>query len=254
MIWVSVKMKKITILIISLISFLISGCDLAKDENKWIVGTSADNPPYEFMENGQIVGFDIDLAIEIGKHLGKEIEFRNMEFHSLLAALGTKNIDMVLAGLSITKERMSRVDFSIPYTSAHAAILNRKNDDITDAESLNGRRIGAQLGSIMNLIAHDFAMKHRCNVTSLSNIFALVEELKSGRLDGVVVEVSQAQMLVKANDNLEYFLAKEYGSSFAIAMPKDSEIKKNVDYAIKALKKDGTMKKLEEKWGVVSAY
>ena len=81
------KIKKLLLLIAL---FSLSSCFEDKDENVWIVGTSADNPPYEFIQNGEIVGFDIDFITEIGKHLGKRVEFKNMEFHTLLAALSAK--------------------------------------------------------------------------------------------------------------------------------------------------------------------
>ena len=117
-------MKKLSILLSILFLLLLPACSDNKNDHVWIAGTSADNPPYEFMQNGEIVGFDIDLINEIGKFLGKKLEFRNMEFHSLLAALSTNSVDLVIAGLSNTPERSSRVDFSITYISSEIAILH----------------------------------------------------------------------------------------------------------------------------------
>ena len=92
--------------------FFMSSCFEKQDQDLWIVATSPDNPPYEHIKDGEIEGFDIDLMIAIGQHLGKNIEFKNMEFHGLIAALATRNVDMVIAGMSITPERLSKVDFS----------------------------------------------------------------------------------------------------------------------------------------------
>ena len=80
--------KKITpkeVLFCGLLMFLNACSENSRDDNKWLVGTSADNPPYEFIQNGEPVGFDIDVIKEIAASLGKEVQFKNMEFHSLIA-------------------------------------------------------------------------------------------------------------------------------------------------------------------------
>jgi ABC-type amino acid transport substrate-binding protein len=248
-------MTKLKTFLLALVAMMtLASCDMGAEDNTWQVGTSADNPPYEFMQDGEIVGFDIDLMVEIGKHLGKQVEFKNMEFHSLIAGLGTKSIDMVIAGMSVTSERQARVDFSVPYTTATVALLYRKVDKFDEVKDLNGKMVGAQLGTIWSLIAHDLAVKHKSKAISLSNNLMLVEELKNKRIDAVILEVSQAEKFQQSHANLGFFELKEYGSSFAIALPKDSELKNNIDHTIKALRKNGVIKQLEEKWGIVSAH
>lgn len=233
--------------------FLLSACFDDKDENVWVVGTSADNPPYEFIQNGELVGFDIDFINEVGKHLGKKIEFKNMEFHTLLAALTTQNVDLILAGLSVTQERLQRVDFSIPYTSAKIAILYRGEDKFNGAEDLKDKKVGAQLGTIWGLIAHELAIKNGFSLISLSSNLMLVEELKAKRIDAVVLEEAQAEKFVEIYPNMSRFVEKNLGSSFAIAMPKGFSHKNNIDHAIKALRSNGTTQTLAKKWGLVGA-
>lgn len=246
-------MKKIALFLIFGISLLLTSCDFAKDEDVWVVGTSADNPPYEYMENGEIVGFDIDFILEIGKHLGKRIEFKNMEFHSLLAALSSNNVDLVVAGMSITNERKNRVDFSIPYTSANIAVLYLQADNYKQPSDFVGKTIAGQLGSIFSIVAHQMAVEHKSKSSSLSNNLLLVEELRSRRIDGIVLETSQAAQIAKQYKNLAYFELKSYGSSFAIAMPRGSKIKNNIDHTIKSLRTSGKLAELEQKWGISSA-
>ena len=247
------KIKKLNILLPALILFLLSACFDDKADDVWIVGTSADNPPYEFIQNGELVGFDIDFITEIGKHLGKSLEFKNMDFHSLLAALSTNSVDLVVAGLSVTPERQLRVDFSIPYTSSRIAILYRGEDKFTDPEDLKGKQVGAQLGTIWGLIAHDLAVANGFNIISLSSNLMLIEELKSKRIDAVVLEEVQTDKFIEIYPNLSRFVEKNLGSSFAIAMPKDFASKKNIDHAIKALRSNGTTQTLAKKWGLVGA-
>ncbi|RTK93658.1 MAG: transporter substrate-binding domain-containing protein [Rickettsiales bacterium] len=246
-------MKYIKLLIITILALSLSGCFDNKDENTWIVGTSADNPPYEYMKNGKIVGFDIDLMIAIGQHLGKNIEFKNMDFHGLLAAVSTKNVDFVVAGMSITKERLARVDFSIPYCDARIALLVRAKDEITKPSDLKGKVVGSQLGTIWSLINHDMGIHHGFQPKTLANNLILVEELKSGRIDAVILEEAQAKKFVSKNPQFQSFHVEQYSSSFAIAMPKNSINKKNIDHTIKTLQKNGVINDLAKKWGIAHA-
>ncbi|MBY0533885.1 putative amino acid ABC transporter substrate-binding protein [Candidatus Megaera venefica] len=240
-------------LMVVTLSIFISACSEKSDKDTWIVATSPDNPPYEHMKDGEIEGFDIDLMTAIGQHLGKNIEFKNMEFHGLLAALATKNVDMVIAGMSITPERTARVDFSIPYAEARIAILFRRADGYKESADLKEKMVGAQLGTIWSLIAHDISMTHSFRTKALASNLMLVEELKNGRVDAVILEESQAEKFAEKNPKLSSFRLGQYGSSFAIALPKGSPEKKNIDHTIKSLKSNGTITALTKKWGLVGA-
>jgi polar amino acid transport system substrate-binding protein len=239
--------------IIVAICLVLISCSDNRDDT-WLVGTSPDNPPYEYMKNGQVAGFDIDLMKAIGQHLGKKIEFKTMEFQGLLAALSSKNVDMVIAGLSVTPQRQARVDFSVPYSNARIAMLVDKKHHIIKADDLKPNMVvGAQLGTIWSLIAHDMSVVHGFRIKSLASNLILVEELKAKRIDAVILEESQAEQFATKNPGLSNFSVKEYGSSFAIALPKNSPIKKNIDYTIKSLKNNGTIDALNKKWGIISA-
>lgn len=243
--------KKIVPVFIIFSMMILQSCSEKQvSENVWVVGTSADNPPYEFIENGEVVGFDIDYIKAIGHHLGYEVEIKNMEFHSLLAALSSGNVDMVVAGMSITPERKERVDFSHPYSVANIAILHRGADYFPDIDALKGKKIAGQLGSIFSIIAQQLASDADTVGNALSSNLLLVEELKNKRLDAVVLEKSQAEKFVTQHQSLGYFDVPKYGTSFAIAFPKGSKIKGNIDHTIKTLKNNGITEKLEKKWNI----
>lgn len=244
-------MNKFKALLLMILSTILVSCGDLKEDTTWVVGTSADNPPYEFMRDGEIVGFDIDLMVAIGQYLGKNIDFRNMEFHGLLAALSSNNVDMVIAGMSITPERQKRVEFSIPYTDARIAVLFRENDKFKEPEDLKGKHIGAQLGTIWTLISHDMSAKYNYRTKALANNLMLIEELKNKRLDAVILEESQAQKFAEKSPELSAFSVKQYGTSFAIALPRNTKLKKNIDHTIKQLKGNGTISALAKKWGII---
>lgn len=226
----------------------LAGCSDNKKHDEIIVGTSADNPPYEFIKDGKIVGMDIDVINAIGKYIGKKVIIKNLDFHGLLAALTSKNVDVVVAGLSVTPARKSRVDFSDPYTTATVSVLYRTADGLSSTNDLKDRHIGAQLGTIWGQIAQDFSGKLHTKVHSLSNNLMLVEELKSKAVDAVILEEAQAKKFIANNPAFSYFLLEDFASEFAIALPSGSLLKASIDNAIRRLEEDGVLAEIRKKW------
>ncbi len=115
------------------------------------VGTEASFPPFEYVENGQYVGFDIDLIKEIGKLKGFDVEVIDISFDSLIPSLTTGNIDIIAAGMTITEDRQKVVDFTIPYYSGDQSILVRKDSDFDITVLFGNHKIGVQTGTTGDL-------------------------------------------------------------------------------------------------------
>lgn len=246
-------MNKFKILLAALLSsILVTGCSDNK-ENVLLVATSADNPPYEHMREGEIVGFDVDLIHAIAKELGREVEFKNTEFNGIIASLASGNVDMAIAAMSVTDKRKEKVDFSIPYTNANIAVLFRKESNLKSEQDLTkGMMVGSQLGTIWSLISYEMSMKNGFNTQALANNLMLVEELKNGRIDAVIMEEFQVKKFTEKYSELASFSTRQE-SAFAIALPKGSKLTNSVNNAIEILQKNGTINELAKKWGVVSA-
>jgi polar amino acid transport system substrate-binding protein len=196
---------------------------------KIVLGTSADYPPYEFIAeidgNLEVVGFDIDIAREIANDLGVELEIRDMDFDGLLAALVAGNIDFIVAGMVPTEVRKESVDFSINYYSAEQRFLVRAADaaELTSIESLAGKRIGAQISTVQEQIATEQIMDP-AELRFLSRINDLVLELKSDRIDGIVLVGPVAASYANADAQLELSeitFGQEDGIAIAIAKGND---------------------------------
>lgn len=242
-------MKLIATVIFSIFLCLFcTACSDKSEKESLIVGVSADNPPYEFIQNGQIVGFDIDLINAIGEKLGKKIVIKNFDFSGLLAALISNNLDVAISGLTVTEEREAHVSFSIPYMTTHVSILYRLEDSLHDVSDLQNKVIGVQLGTTWAIIAKDLADKINIKINPLSNNLMLVEELKAKVIDAIILEESQSQKFIENNKGLASFPLQEFSSEFAIALPKNSELIKDVNKAIEDLKEEGVLNKLKKKW------
>lgn len=240
-------------LLTAILSILLVACNDSNNDNTLYVATSADNPPYEHMRKGEIVGFDIDLINEIGQYLKKDIELKNVEFPGLLASLASRNVDLVIAAMSVTEERQKKVDFSTPYTSSNIAVLFRSSDAFKSEKDLKGKIVGAQLGTTWSFIAHELSLKECFEDKSLANNLMLVEELKNQRIDAVILEESQVQKFMEKNQGLASFPLAQYNSRFAITLPKNSALTPDINKAILALKSNGTIARLAQKWGLPDA-
>lgn len=221
-----------------------------KEKGKVVVGLSADYAPYEFhiIENGQdkIVGFDVNLAEEIAKDLGVELEIKEMEFDSLITALPAGKVDLVISGMNPTEKRAETVDFSeIYYTSQHGILVRAEDaDKYKNFEDLNGKKVGAQLGSTQAELAGELIKD--ADLQLLSNVNNLIIELKTGKVDAIVMELPVAQLAVQNNPELavgEEVYEEESGGN-AVAIKKGNEdLVEEVNKVIEKLTSDGTMDK-----------
>jgi polar amino acid transport system substrate-binding protein len=137
-------------LFVSIVLLLVLGTIFsAHAKNKYIVGTSADWPPFEWVDKkGNIVGFDMDVMRMIAHLSGYEIDIKDLPYDSLLPALKAGKIDILAAEINITPERAKQGDFSDPYWMADQAVLVAKDSDLTMATVFSkGHKIGAQTGT-----------------------------------------------------------------------------------------------------------
>jgi arginine/lysine/histidine transporter system substrate-binding protein len=238
-------MKRIALLLLILpLLFAVTGCSKGKPDSlaaikkagKIVIGTSADFPPYEFhiQDNGadRIVGFDIAVGEEVAKDLGVKLEIKDMKFDGLLAALASGNVDIILSGMTPTDERKKAVDFSDIYYRAEQGVIVRAadKDKFTTVESLKKAMIGVQKGSIQVGIAKKQikgiadAAQNSDEVKELGKLSDLVLELKSKKIDAIVVETEVSKAYVAANPDLFVapFVFPDSDGGAAIAVKKDN--------------------------------
>lgn len=214
------------------------------------MATSADYPPYEFIDTSsgsqEIVGFDVDIAKYITSKLGYGLKIDNIDFNALIPTLQSKRADFVMAGMTPTEERKQNVDFSQIYYEAKNAIVSKSGSGLTSAASLSGKTLGVQLGSIQEQAAKEF---QGANVKALNRINEMIQELKAGRIDAILMEDTVAKGYMAANPDLEMnVLPNEGEAGSAIAFPKGSELLGQFDPVISEMKSNGELEKLILKW------
>ncbi|OLO42809.1 ABC transporter substrate-binding protein [Alkalihalophilus pseudofirmus] len=231
---------------------LLAGCG-GDDEQVLVMGTSADYPPFESIDEatGEIVGFDVDLARYITEQLGYEFEVQDMDFNGLIPALEGGRVDFVLAGMTPRPDRLERADFSDIYHEANNLIVFKADSGIETVEDLNGKTLGVQLGSIQEEEAEDVLAPELdgLQVEKRNRIPELIQELIAGRIDAAIIEDTVAKGYLERNTELTSFLlphTEEAGS--AIAFPKDSELLDPFNEELQKMKEDGKLEELILKW------
>ncbi|KAF1303885.1 MULTISPECIES: transporter substrate-binding domain-containing protein [Enterococcus] len=226
-----------------------------KDAGVLKVGLSADFAPFEFhtMSDGKdkIVGADIDLANAIAEKLDVDVEFMDMEFNAVLSSLQQGKVDIAISGISATPERKESFDFSDNYYNPpQKIVINKKNAaTFTSIESLSGKKIGAQKGSVQEDVAKTQIAD--AQIVSVAKVPNLIIELNQGSIDALVVEETVGASYIDQNPDLQFAevdLKSSEDEAYAIALPKDSgELKSEINDVIKELNDSGKMEEFVQK-------
>ncbi len=231
---------------------MLSACNSKSDDKTLILGTSADYKPYEFIDtkNDDIIGFDIDLAKELGKKTGYEIKVKDIDFGSLITAMNADKVDFIMAGMKETPKRAKKADFTDSYFIDQNQVVVNKDSNIKTLADLKGKTVGVQAASIQETKAIEVSKTTGFKVENRNRIPELVEELKAGRFDAVIIEQSVAKGYIEKLDMIEGVLIEDFfeQSGSAVAFPKDSKLTAKFDKALAELKEDGTVDKLIKKW------
>lgn len=227
-------MRKVFLIILMLIA--LTGCK--KNENQIVMVTEAGFAPFEFYENGNIVGVDVEIAREIAKELGKELVIKDVAFDSIINEVKTGKADIGAAGISYSKERSKQVDFSNNYFTSNLVTIIRKNENETSFNNLNDKLIAVQLGST----ADTYITKHYKdkNIIRQKKYLTTVEDLKNNKVDCIVMDELPAKAIINANPDLKIIDKVLSSENYGMIVKKgNNELLKVVNDVINRLIKEG---------------
>ncbi|AVQ29138.1 MULTISPECIES: basic amino acid ABC transporter substrate-binding protein [Fusobacterium] len=239
-------MKKFfKLLLIGSMVLSVSATALAKD--KIYVGTNAEFPPFEYLENGEITGFDMDLVHEIGKLVDADIKIVDMGFDGLLPALQMKKVDLVIAGMTANEERMKTVSFTQPYyTASQVIIVKDGNDSIKSFADLKGKKVGVMLGFTGDMVVSEI---DGVKIERFNAAYAGIMALQAGKVEAIVLDSEPAKNYVAQNKGLVLADADAEQEEYAIAVRKnDKALLEKVEKALSEIKANGTYDKLIQKY------
>ena len=246
-------MQKYLKLLIIIAFMAMIGCHSDPKESekphKLVIGITADFPPFEYQKNGKFVGYDVDLIQAVCKEMGMETEIKDMSFHALLASLKSGKIDVAISSIAVTPERQQQFDFSHVYHRDQFALIYVKGNPPPDVKNLSHKRIGVQLGTSMEMWAKNKAQEHQdLHLLTLDLSPILIEQLKLGKVDYVLINLPQAVAFCKGNTSLTFDLVGSSEEGMAIMLEKGSPLIDPINDALTTLKEKGFLKALENKW------
>lgn len=226
-------------------------------EGKFIVGLDDTFAPMGFRdENGEVVGFDIDLAKEAARRMGVSAEFKAVDWDGVIFELKSKKIDMVWNGMTITEDRKKQITFSDSYYTGEQIVITRAESDIRNVSDLAGKIVGTQLGSTSyfalekNPVFNDLKDVKKYS----SNVDALLD-LEAGRIEAIVIDSMVGRYYatkkeVKEGKDIFAFvdgsLADEY---VGIGIRKeDVSLANELNRVMADMKEDGTFDTIYKKW------
>lgn len=223
------------------------------DKGELVLGLDDSFPPMGFRDdNGEIVGFDIDLAREVCARLGVELRLQPIDWDAKILDLNSRDIDVIWNGLTITPERQEKITFSKPYIANRQIVIVQADSGIDTKADLDGAVVGIQLGSS----AEDAVNSDPATLESFAelakyqdNVQALLD-LEIGRIDAVVVDEILGRYYISKKPGVfavasDYFAEEEYGIGFRKG---ERALVAAVDQAVDDMVGDGTAADISAKW------
>ena len=243
-------MKKSFLFLVLILSFCLVfiGCgDKKNDDNKIIMVTNAEFPPYEYKDKNDFKGIDIEIANLIAEKMGKELEILDVEFDSIIPAIVSNKADIALAALTVTEDRKENVNFSDSYFETSQNILVRYGSDISKVSDLKGKKIGVQTGNIADInYTEEFGEE---NIERFNKHVDAVEALKNKKIDAVVLDNEPAKFFASENDAIVMLNNVCKGEEYAIAINKDNQdLLDEINNILAETKKSGELDEIIKKY------
>lgn len=211
------------------------------------MGTNAAFPPYEFYDGEDIVGIDAEIAGLLAEKLGLTLEIVDMDFSTIVTSVQTGGVDIGLAGMTVTEERLENVNFTDSYATGVQVIIVKEDSDIASVDDLEGKLIGVQEGTTgYQYCSEDYGEE---NVLAYTNGATAVQNLVQGAVDCVVIDEQPALSFVEANEGLKILDTEYVIEDYAAAVSKENTaLLDALNAALKELQEDGSIQKILDKY------
>ena len=227
--------------------------DLGLDIESVTVATSPGYEPFEFEEDGELTGYDVDIWNEFEERTGIEVKWEYADFSGLLGLISSGKADAVSAQMSPTPEREESFCFSDPVNYyGSTVVVAEDNEEIKSVDDLSGKTVGVGSGNAMQQSVEamypDGDVKFE--VYTSATLEAMLDDIAYGRIDAVLAQDIQTYMAMKANENLKLKVLDpfEYGTATIVFDKENTELRDAMNKFIEILREDGTLKEISEKW------
>ncbi len=224
-----------------------------QDKGVLVLGLDDSFPPMGFRgENGEITGFDIDLAKEVCNRLGVELELRPIDWDAKILDLNSRDIDVIWNGLSITEDRKKTIGFSTPYLANRQIVIVLEGSGIDSKKDLAGKKVGVQMGSSGDaaLTADKDSLDSIEEVVKYQDYVQSLMDLEAGRIDAIVVDEILGRYYIGKKPGVFAVASGDFGSEeYGIGFRKgDAAFIEAVNQALADMLEDGSAGVVSKKW------
>ena len=249
-------MKKTLLFLFYLILTSALFASAAGEDTGYTFATNANWPPLEYVdENGEIVGFEIDLIKAMSEISGVPMDYVNTSWDTIFAGLANGQYDAIASGVTVTEERKQTIDFSTTIYQVTQSILTKKeNSGLSTVESLFGKTVGVQMGTTGHIAMEEYP---EITIKAYEDIALAIEDMINGNCDAVVCDSVIASDYVLANESYKDLLtvtgtASDTIEDIAIAVEKgNTELLDIINSSIETMRQNGQLDELYAKWNLI---
>lgn len=210
------------------------------------MGVDSTFPPFAFLMEDKVSGFDVDIAGEIAKRLGKELIINQISWNEIFDRINDANIDAIISGVTNTPDRQKLADFSDPYYTLEFISLTLSTSDIKLKGDLTSKKVGMLKSEIEDLNP-DFLSNYA--VTGYDDVVTLIKGLKAEEIQGILISIPIGVKILNEDPETYRFIQKTQSIiKYAIVFKKGSPLKDKINQIMKELKEDGTYSKIYDSW------
>lgn len=217
------------------------------EEGKILVGSDLDFAPFESIEDGEPVGFDVDLFDEIADRLGLEIEYQDANFDTIFTQLAAGEFDAIISAITITEEREQEISFTDPYFAANQALVVAADSDIASTDDLADMDVGAQAGTT----GLDYANENftESQIVEFDTYPAAFTALEAGQVDAVLADLPVAAEQEERSEQLEIAEEVDTDELYGIGVPQESDnLREAINEELAGIIEDGTYEEIYTEW------
>lgn len=212
-----------------------------------IMATNAEFAPYEYHDGNDIVGIDVEIAKAICEDMGATLSITDIAFDSIIPEVQSGKADFAAAGMTVTEDRKTQVDFSDSYATGVQSVIVPEDSEIASLDDLNGKQIGVQQGTTGDLYSTDDFGED--SIQRFSKGADAVQALSTGKIDAVIIDNKPAQVFVSENEGLKILETPYAEEHYAIAVKKDNtELLDAINASIASLKESGKLDEIVAKY------
>ena len=253
-------MKKIIslILAVAIATLCFASCgstnndsDSAKKETL-VMATNAEFPPYEFKEGDKFVGIDVEIMTAIAEDMGMELKIEDMDFDAIIPAVNSGKADVGAAGMTVTEDRLTSVDFSDTYATARQVLIVKADSGLDSIEKIQGKKVGTQLGTTGDIYARDSIEKGGFgeeNIEGYSKGYEAVQALSQGKVSAVLIDNEPAKVFVSQVEGLKILDEAFVEENYALCVKKgNTELLGKINKSLAKLKDSGKFDEIVAKY------